>query len=87
VDQVLAQKVPPIFKLVNILNEPVPGYFYREELTKSEPLDYSKDYFMVEKIVKTKYVKGTKYCLLKYLFYPSRFNEWVKDSDIKRSTQ
>lgn len=81
-----AQKSPPLFKLLDILNDPVPGYFYKEELTKSEPLDFNKNYFMVEKILKTKFVKGVKYSLVRYLFYGSKFDEWVKDSDIKRSS-
>lgn len=63
-----------MFKLRDLQNEDVPGYFYQEELTKSEPLDLEKDYFFVEKILKTKQVKGVKFCLVKYLFYPNKVN-------------
>ena len=72
IDEVFAQKEPPIFKLRDIVNDPVPGYFYRAELTKSEPLNYNKDYFFIEKILKTKVVKGKKVHLVKYLFYPNK---------------
>lgn len=61
-----------MFQLKDILNDKVPGYFYREELTKSEPLSFEKNYFFVEKILKTKYVKKEKWCLVKYLFYGNK---------------
>jgi len=72
VSQVFAQKVPPMFQLVDLANDKVPGYFYREELTKSAPFTPDTDYFFVEKIVKTKFVKGEKHCLIKYLNYPNK---------------
>jgi len=72
-----------LFTLKDLLNEDVPGFFYKEELIKSSPLNYDTNYFFVEKILKWKKVKGEKYCLVKYLFYPSRFNSWVKYKDMK----
>ena len=72
-----AQKSPPLFELTDLADDVVPGYFYKEELTKSEPLNLEKDYFFVEKILKTKVVKGTKYSLVKYLFYPDKVMHWT----------
>lgn len=75
ISEVFAQKTPVLYQLLDIANDKVPGYFYKEELTKSEPLDFKKNYFMVEKILKTKYVKGVKYSLVKYLFYPNKVED------------
>ena len=72
----LAQKQPPLYKLVDIANDPVPGFFYNEELTKSAPLDFGKNYFMVEKVLKTKFIKGVKYSLVKYLFYGNKVKNY-----------
>lgn len=73
--EVFAQKYPPMFKLVDLKNDEVSGYFYQEELTKSAPFDVNKDYFFIEKVLKTKIVKGEKFLLVKYLFYPDKVNE------------
>lgn len=70
--EVFAQKNPPLFKLKDLANDNVEGLYKREELTKSEPLQLDHDYFFVEKVIRTKYVKGKKYCLVKYLFYPEK---------------
>lgn len=71
-DKVFAQKNPPLFKLKDLANDNVDGLFKTEELTKSAPLQLDHDYFFVEKVLKTKYVKGKKFCLVKYLFYPEK---------------
>lgn len=61
-----------MFQLVDLANDKVNGYFYREELTKCKSFDANTDYFFVEKILKTKIVKGEKHCLVKYLFYGNK---------------
>ena len=63
-----------MFQLLDLANDKVPGYFYKEELTKSKPFNSETDYFTVEKILKTKLVKGEKLCYVKYLFYGSKVN-------------
>ena len=55
----------------------MPGHYYKEQLTKAPKPDYQKDFFFVEKILGEKKVKGKKYYLVKYLYYPSKFNEYV----------
>lgn len=71
-----------MFKLCDLLNDPVEGNFYAHDLTKTLP-NFKEDYFFVEKILKYKFVKSVKYCLVKYLFMPNKFNAWIKYSDIK----
>jgi len=84
VSEVFAQKSPPLFQLEDILNEKLPRFYYREELTKSAPLSYNKDYFLWKKIIKTKIVKGEKLCLVKYLHYSDKaFKSTAFNLDLK----
>jgi hypothetical protein len=43
------------------------------------------EFFEVEKILKTKTVDKEKFVLVKYQFYPPKFNQWVKFSDLNVS--
>jgi len=66
----------------------VPGHFYRQQLTKApakapEP-NYKKDFFFVEKVLSEKTLKGQKYYFVKFLYYPSKFNQYVLAKDLKR---
>lgn len=68
--QVLSEKKPELYKLVDLLQAPVKGFFYREQLTKSEKPDYKKGWFTVEKILRRKTVKKKKFFFVKFAFYP-----------------
>ena len=47
----------------------VPGYFYAEQLTVTQkPKD--SDFFLVERVLKTKTIKKKKYYLCKFQFSP-----------------
>ena len=75
ISDVLSNKLPVMFKLVDLMQDDIPGYFYNEELTKAPKPDYQKDYFFVEKVLKTKKVKGELFYLVKYAWYPNKFNQ------------
>lgn len=47
----------------------VPGHYYASQLTSAPPPS-DKEYFLVEKVLKEKTVKGKKYFFCKFLFYP-----------------
>jgi hypothetical protein len=79
--------LPPIYSLVDLMKDKVPGHFYAEQLTKAPVPDYKKDFFLVEKILSEKTIKGKKYYLVKFLFYPSKFNEYVLATNITTSTE
>jgi len=72
-----------MFKLVDLMNDPVEGQFYREQLTKS-PAPKSSDYFYVEKILSKKKIKGVQHFLVKYLYYPNKFNQYVPETNFKK---
>ncbi len=67
------------------MKDKVPGHFYREQLTKAPAPDYKKDFFFVEKILSERVMKGQKYFLVKFLYYPNKFNQYVLATNIKTS--
>ena len=69
------------------MKDKVPGHFYAEQLTQAPAPNYKEDFFLVEKILGEKTVQGKKYYLVKFLFYPSKFNEYVLASNITTSTE
>ena len=65
----LAQLSPPLFRLEDLMQHSVPGFFYAEQLTVTQkPKD--SDFFLVERVLKTKTIKKKKYYFCKFLFYP-----------------
>ena len=82
VKNVLAGEKPEIFYLIDLLKDPVPGTFYRQQLHKTKA-PQSGDLFKVERVLQTKKVKGIVYSLVKYLGYPAKFNEWIKSTNLK----
>ena len=66
----LGEIQPPLFKLKDLLGDDVDGFFYKEQLTKASAPDYSKDFFLIEKILKRKTVGKKKYVFAKFLWYP-----------------
>ena len=66
------------------MKDPVEGKFYEKQLLRAPIPDYQKDFFFVEKILHTKIVKRQKYALVKYLYYPNKFNQYVPIENIKK---
>lgn len=81
VSQVLSEIKPVMFKLVDLLNDQVQGTFYREQLTKtSSPAKH--EYFLVEKILGRKKINGQQHVLVKYLYYPNKFNQYILEKNL-----
>ena len=72
-----------MYTLIDLMKDKVPGHFYRQQLTKAPAPNYKKDFFFVEKILSEKTMKGQKYYLVKYLYYPSKFNQFVPEKNLK----
>ena len=81
VSKVISDFQPVLFELVDLQDTPVQGRFYRKQLTKS-PAPKDEDYFFIEKILRSKTVKGKKIHLVKYLYYPNKFNKWIAEDDM-----
>lgn len=65
------------------MKDSVPGHFYREQLLKSEAPDFQNNFFEVEKVLKEKISKGKKYYLVKFMYYPNKFNEYIPEENMK----
>ncbi len=76
-----AGKYPPLYKIENLKEKEVPGYFYRQQLTKTEEPEPGK-FLRIEYIVRRKTEKGQKKVLVKYLHYPPEFNKWIPEEDV-----
>ena len=71
-----------MYKLEDLLGSPIVGQFYGANLHLA-PKKALSEFFEVEKILRSKTVNTEKFVLVKYQFYPQKFNQWVKFSDLK----
>ena len=71
----------PVYTLRDWDNDPVKGVFYEQEMTRGvEPAD---GVYKIEKILKTRTVKGKKQAFVKFLGWHNKFNSWIDYSTIK----
>ncbi len=69
----------PVYKLMDLMNEEINGVFYEEELQK---VSNTKNIYDIDKILKTKTVKGEKQYFISWDGYPEKFNSWVPASSL-----
>lgn len=70
------------YSLVDLLDEPIDGYFYEQELQRiSKDLDTTT--FRVEKVIKTRKRLGETELLVKWMGWPTKFNSWTKESQVQ----
>ena len=65
------------------MKDKVEGHYYRQQLTKAPPPKAS-DYFFVEKILAHKKIRGIEHVLVKYLYYPDKFNQYIPQKNLKK---
>ena len=70
-----------LYKLTDILGDPIKGTFYRYELQKVVKSD--TDVYKIEKIIKKKKVNGKIQLLVKWMGWPSKFNSWIDENELK----
>ena len=69
----------PVYKLADMADEALSGTFYTEELVKVAP----KDMWLVEKVLKKRHRRGqSPESLVKFLHFPTKFNQWVESSSV-----
>lgn len=71
-----------MYKLEDLMGSAVLGQFYAANLHLAPKIALS-EFFEVEKILKSKTLDNEKYVLVKYKWYPKKFNNWVKYSDLQ----
>ena len=66
---------PPVYRLIDDLDEVLDGTFYEPELQKvSVPVD---KVYCVESVLERRKVGRRTEALVKWYGYPSKFNSWV----------
>lgn len=72
-----------IYKLEDIMDEPVKGTFYRYELQKI--LTSKDDVYKVEKVIRRRHLKGKQpEVLVKWVGWPDKFSSWVPKGSVKK---
>ena len=69
----------PIYHLNEYDNEPINGTFYEQELQ----LVKEPQVFRIEKVLKTRTVKGKKQHLVRWTGWSSKYDSWIDDVDLK----
>jgi hypothetical protein len=85
ISHIEASLSPPLYSLVDLMNDKVDGRFYKEQLFRGSEPDYKTNFFEVEKVIGEKKIKGKKYFLVKFLYYGSKFNEFIPEENMKFS--
>ena len=71
---------PVTYKLADLAGDPVEGSFYEQELSvTTKPKLYE-----IERVLKTEKKGGVTRHLVKWKYYPEKFNSYVNDKDIRR---
>ena len=71
----------PVYKLKDWYGEPVNGTFYTQELQKVDVTD--RTIFKVEKVVKRRRRGGRNQVLIKWKYWPAKFNTWENEDQVK----
>ena len=74
----------PVYRLEDLKSELLEGSFYQNELQKVT-FDENKEY-KVEKILKSRKVRGKKEVLVRWLHWPPKFDEWIPATDVRNVT-
>jgi hypothetical protein len=72
------ERQPPVYQIQDFDGELISGIFYEHELVKVVKPD---EIYTIEKILKTRN-GGTEH-FVKWSGYPDKFNQWIKQSDLK----
>lgn len=72
------------YVLQDLNNEEIDGFFYTEELARVGEKRLSADQtFKIERVLQTRGRGKNKQALVKFVGYPSSFNQWIKYSELR----
>ncbi|KAK3107211.1 hypothetical protein FSP39_009512 [Pinctada imbricata] len=80
-DRMRSQEGIPIYKLKDMMDDSIQGSFYASELQKV--FKDENTIWRIEKIVKKRKYRGKQEALVRWLGWPSKFDSWVPQEDIK----
>ena len=73
----------PLYKLSDFLNEPIKGNFYQSELQKVEK--HENTVWFIESIIRKRKRAGITEVLVKFEGWPSKYNQWLEENQIKEA--
>ena len=82
ISKISSSILPVMYQLEDLMGSAILGQFYAANLHLA-PQKSLSEFFEVEKILKSKKIDNEKFVFVKYQFYPKKFNQWVKFSDLK----
>ena len=82
ISQRFRRNIVPIYRLKDYDGDDITGGFYQQELQKVDLKD--DELFKIESILKTKGKGQNKQYFVKWLYWPMKFNSWIKASDIEQ---
>ncbi|KAK3742925.1 hypothetical protein QZH41_015297 [Actinostola sp. cb2023] len=68
---------PPYYRLEDLQDEAVEGWFYEQELQKVTPEEQKTATFRIEKVIKRHTREGREEVFVRWLGWPAKFNEWL----------
>ena len=70
--------MPATYQIKDLADTDIKGQFYEDELIPST----KPDFYLVDKIIKTRIRKGNKEFLVSWKNFDEKHNSWVKSEDI-----
>jgi hypothetical protein len=70
----------PVYHLQDMANEDIEGSFSRHEIQKITQVN--DKLYKIETILDEKTINGELWCLVRYRGYSSKFDKWIKNSEI-----
>ena len=80
-DRRLSQEIP-VYKLKDMMNDPVIGSFYEKELQRVEIKE--NQVWRIDKIIKKRKIRGQEEAWVSWLGYPKKFNSWIASSALQK---
>lgn len=71
----------PMYRLKDYAGDIIKGLHYAQELQKAT-IDEDQPY-KIDKIIKTRKYKGVKQHLVRWKYWPPKYDSWVNDTDLK----
>ena len=70
----------PIYRIQDYSGEDIKGTLYEPEL---QLVPRKKDYFAIEKVLKTRKKNKNKEVLVRWLYWPPKYDSWIRASSLK----
>lgn len=71
----------PIYKIKDMMNEPIQGSFNASDLQKVSKDEQTQ--WRIEKIIRKRKVRGKPEVLVRWLGWPKKFDSWIPEIDVK----